>query len=159
MIQLTEEHLQKAAEKKDRRKKKKKRHDLLSDPPKLNSFSPTDSASSLPLPASQPVTPSIAPPSNHIMPQTIASSKIDLVPKSLPPAKGGKAGKSSSPVAPKKPKMAAKGARKVPFPSAAPTSNVFTFESEDEDNSKPMTYEEKRQLSLDINKLPGNDLQ
>jgi hypothetical protein len=33
--------------------------------------------------------------------------------------------------------------------------NVFTFESDEEDNSKPMTYDEKRQLSLDINKLPG----
>lgn len=30
------------------------------------------------------------------------------------------------------------------------------FESEDEDNAKPMSYDEKRQLSLDINKLPGN---
>lgn len=30
------------------------------------------------------------------------------------------------------------------------------FDSEDEDNAKPMSYDEKRQLSLDINKLPGN---
>ncbi|XP_063795974.1 bromodomain testis-specific protein isoform X2 [Pseudophryne corroboree] len=30
--------------------------------------------------------------------------------------------------------------------------------SEDEDHSKPMTYDEKRQLSLDINKLPGDKL-
>ncbi|XP_068095906.1 bromodomain testis-specific protein isoform X2 [Hyperolius riggenbachi] len=30
--------------------------------------------------------------------------------------------------------------------------------SDDEDNSKPMTYDEKRQLSLDINKLPGEKL-
>ena len=29
------------------------------------------------------------------------------------------------------------------------------FDSEDEDNARPMTYDEKRQLSLDINKLPG----
>lgn len=36
-----------------------------------------------------------------------------------------------------------------------PIGNVFVFDSEDEDNSKPMTYDEKRQLSLDINKLPG----
>ena len=28
-------------------------------------------------------------------------------------------------------------------------------ESEDEEDSKAMTYDEKRQLSLDINKLPG----
>jgi len=29
------------------------------------------------------------------------------------------------------------------------------FDSDEEDNAKPMTYDEKRQLSLDINKLPG----
>lgn len=33
----------------------------------------------------------------------------------------------------------------------------ITFDSEDEDNAKPMSYDEKRQLSLDINKLPGKD--
>ncbi len=30
------------------------------------------------------------------------------------------------------------------------------IESEDEEDSKAMTYDEKRQLSLDINKLPGH---
>lgn len=30
--------------------------------------------------------------------------------------------------------------------------------SEDEDGAKPMNYDEKRQLSLDINKLPGDKL-
>ena len=34
---------------------------------------------------------------------------------------------------------------------------VGAFDSEDEDNAKPMSYDEKRQLSLDINKLPGNN--
>lgn len=29
------------------------------------------------------------------------------------------------------------------------------FNSEEEDNAKPMSYDEKRQLSLDINMLPG----
>ena len=28
-------------------------------------------------------------------------------------------------------------------------------DSDEEDTAKPMTYDEKRQLSLDINKLPG----
>lgn len=32
------------------------------------------------------------------------------------------------------------------------------FDSEDEDSAKPMSYDEKRQLSLDINKLPGDKL-
>ncbi|XP_058913524.1 bromodomain testis-specific protein isoform X2 [Kogia breviceps] len=35
---------------------------------------------------------------------------------------------------------------------------VFAAKSEDKDNAKPMNYDEKRQLSLDINKLPGDKL-
>jgi len=38
------------------------------------------------------------------------------------------------------------------------TKSVPQFDSEDEDNAKPMSYDEKRQLSLDINKLPGDKL-
>uniref|UniRef100_A0A8C8S4T7 Bromodomain testis-specific protein n=1 Tax=Pelusios castaneus TaxID=367368 RepID=A0A8C8S4T7_9SAUR len=34
----------------------------------------------------------------------------------------------------------------------------LAHKSEDEDNAKPMNYDEKRQLSLDINKLPGDKL-
>lgn len=34
----------------------------------------------------------------------------------------------------------------------------MTFDSEDEDSAKPMSYDEKRQLSLDINTLPGEFL-
>lgn len=29
------------------------------------------------------------------------------------------------------------------------------FDSEEEDNAKPMSYDEKHQLSVDINRLPG----
>lgn len=32
------------------------------------------------------------------------------------------------------------------------------LKTEDEDSAKPMSYDEKRQLSLDINKLPGEKL-
>ena len=32
---------------------------------------------------------------------------------------------------------------------------ILPFDSDEEDSTKPMTYDEKRQLSLDINKLPG----
>uniref|UniRef100_A0A8C9C747 Bromodomain testis associated n=1 Tax=Phocoena sinus TaxID=42100 RepID=A0A8C9C747_PHOSS len=35
---------------------------------------------------------------------------------------------------------------------------VFAVKSEHKDNAKPMNYDEKRQLSLDINKLPGDKL-
>ncbi|XP_023222711.1 bromodomain-containing protein 3-like [Centruroides sculpturatus] len=38
------------------------------------------------------------------------------------------------------------------------SKSIPSFESEDEDNAKPMSYDEKRQLSLDINKLPGDKL-
>uniref|UniRef100_A0A0K0ET63 Bromo domain-containing protein n=1 Tax=Strongyloides stercoralis TaxID=6248 RepID=A0A0K0ET63_STRER len=34
----------------------------------------------------------------------------------------------------------------------------YNFNSDDENSSLPMSYEEKRQLSLDINKLPGESL-
>lgn len=35
---------------------------------------------------------------------------------------------------------------------------VLAMKSEDEDAAKPMSYDEKRQLSLDINRLPGDKL-
>jgi hypothetical protein len=40
--------------------------------------------------------------------------------------------------------------------AATPASSVFDFQSEE--NSKPMTYDEKRQLSVDINNLPSEKL-
>lgn len=49
----------------------------------------------------------------------------------------------------KLPKKAAKTA-----PPALPTG----YDSEEEEESRPMSYDEKRQLSLDINKLPGEKL-
>ncbi|XP_053907984.1 bromodomain-containing protein 2 isoform X2 [Cuculus canorus] len=58
---------------------------------------------------------------------------------------GGSGGSGSS----KNSKKAAKAA--LPVPPAL-------YDSEEEEESKPMTYDEKRQLSLDINKLPGEKL-
>ncbi|XP_041320623.1 bromodomain-containing protein 2-like, partial [Pyrgilauda ruficollis] len=49
---------------------------------------------------------------------------------------------------------ASKKSSKAPLP-AAPSS---LLDSEEEEESKPMSYDEKRQLSLDINKLPGEKL-
>uniref|UniRef100_A0A336LYR9 CSON010958 protein n=1 Tax=Culicoides sonorensis TaxID=179676 RepID=A0A336LYR9_CULSO len=40
----------------------------------------------------------------------------------------------------------------------APATAVPHYDSEEEDTAKPMSYDEKRQLSLDINKLPGDKL-
>jgi hypothetical protein len=37
-------------------------------------------------------------------------------------------------------------------------STISTFDIDNEENPKPMTYEEKRQLSLDINNLPSEKL-
>uniref|UniRef100_A0A8C3UB54 Bromodomain-containing protein 2 n=1 Tax=Catharus ustulatus TaxID=91951 RepID=A0A8C3UB54_CATUS len=39
-----------------------------------------------------------------------------------------------------------------------PTPAASLLDSEEEEESKPMSYDEKRQLSLDINKLPGEKL-
>jgi Bromodomain extra-terminal - transcription regulation len=46
------------------------------------------------------------------------------------------------------------GPRKKNPPAGAPPPPPYA-DSEDEDTAKPMSYDEKRQLSLDINKLPG----
>ncbi|UJR31272.1 hypothetical protein I4U23_018772 [Adineta vaga] len=45
---------------------------------------------------------------------------------------------------------------KKPTTATAPASSAFDFQSEE--NSKPMTYDEKRQLSVDINNLPSEKL-
>jgi hypothetical protein len=34
--------------------------------------------------------------------------------------------------------------------------NSFDYHSDEDEDAKPMTYDEKRKLSLDINKLPGD---
>ncbi|VEN58721.1 unnamed protein product [Callosobruchus maculatus] len=50
------------------------------------------------------------------------------------------------------------GGRKKAAHHPPPPVQAAQFDSEDEDNAKPMSYDEKRQLSLDINKLPGDKL-
>ncbi|KAL0895860.1 hypothetical protein ABMA27_011883 [Loxostege sticticalis] len=62
---------------------------------------------------------------------------------------GGKAGARAAPAGKKK------SAAPVAAPAAHPPPHP---DSEDEDVAKPMSYDEKRQLSLDINKLPGDKL-
>merc|ERR1712012_288799 len=51
----------------------------------------------------------------------------------------------------------------VPTSSTTASADIYKYESDDlenesVDNANPMTYDEKRQLSLDINKLPGDKL-
>ncbi|XP_069676900.1 homeotic protein female sterile isoform X3 [Periplaneta americana] len=57
---------------------------------------------------------------------------------------------------PKRPKANSRSAGSKKKNSVVP--QAMQFDSEDEDNAKPMSYDEKRQLSLDINKLPGDKL-
>ncbi|XP_035108017.1 bromodomain testis-specific protein isoform X1 [Callithrix jacchus] len=57
--------------------------------------------------------------------------------------------------------MKLKGKSKRNFCCSQPKKRKQQFlgvKPEDEDNAKPMNYDEKRQLSLDINKLPGDKL-
>ncbi|KAG8536641.1 hypothetical protein GDO81_025963, partial [Engystomops pustulosus] len=83
-----------------------------------------------------------------------------------------KAAQPAKPVPPKKaPAKKANSATSTTTPStAAPTANSkqpkkggkqppsATYDSEEEEEGLPMTYDEKRQLSLDINRLPGEKL-
>jgi bromodomain-containing protein 4 len=72
-------------------------------------------------------------------------------------AKNSKSGLTSAKAAPAK--SAAQPAKRANRQNSKTVKKakpaVPQFDSEDEDNARPMTYDEKRQLSLDINKLPG----
>ncbi|XP_035280652.1 bromodomain-containing protein 2b isoform X2 [Anguilla anguilla] len=65
--------------------------------------------------------------------------------------KSSKSNKSSK----KSQSVAAAAPRFVPV---APSSLPPHYDSEEEEEGRPMSYDEKRQLSLDINKLPGEKL-
>ncbi|XP_060809601.1 bromodomain-containing protein 3 isoform X2 [Amyelois transitella] len=68
-------------------------------------------------------------------------------------AAGGAPGRAPGPA------RAGLGKKKGAAPAPAPAPHVLPHhDSEDEDVAKPMSYDEKRQLSLDINKLPGDKL-
>ncbi|KAM9324768.1 bromodomain testis-specific protein [Gastrophryne carolinensis] len=59
---------------------------------------------------------------------------------------------------PKKKKMKLKESKKKSSLSGSKKKKKKLVLSDDEDGAKPMSYDEKRQLSLDINKLPGEKL-
>jgi hypothetical protein len=71
-----------------------------------------------------------------------------------PRAPKAAAAAASAPPSNKRTKTAATAARSTGKKKAAPAP-ALNFDSEEEDTAKPMSYDEKRQLSLDINKLPG----
>jgi bromodomain-containing protein 4 len=66
----------------------------------------------------------------------------------------GTRGPAKAPAQPKRPRVNSKANN----PKKKNSVSAPAFDSEDEDNAKPMSYDEKRQLSLDINKLPGDKL-
>lgn len=79
--------------------------------------------------------------------KNISSSKTVSQPKPPTPNKRQRTSKTQ------------RKAKQAPPPAQPPPTNLPTLpvvDSEEEDNNaKPMSYDEKRQLSLDINKLPG----
>ena len=67
-----------------------------------------------------------------------------------------KAPSGAKPAAGRRPRGAGKAAKGGPGKKKAAAGPAPGYDSEeDEDNARPMSYDEKRQLSLDINKLPG----
>ena len=73
--------------------------------------------------------------------------------KDTPPAKGPS--QPSTAKRPRAPKSAGPKKQKAPKAAAAVLPPPAFSDSDAEDNATPMSYDEKRQLSLDINKLPG----
>ncbi|KAJ8734130.1 hypothetical protein PYW07_014681 [Mythimna separata] len=83
--------------------------------------------------------------------ETIAPSTVRGKTGSKRGGGGGAGGKAGARAAPPK--------KKSSTPTAAPPPHVPPHpDTDDEDQAKPMSYDEKRQLSLDINKLPGDKL-
>ena len=78
-----------------------------------------------------------------VAPGLNASVTMDSISKTVPKAKGQKV------------KAPAKRQRVNRPKNRKQNVSLNPMDSDDEDIAKPMTYDEKRQLSLDINKLPG----
>ena len=97
------------------------------------------------VPRNNPTTPSIGPPpSKRPKPAARPASK-----SKTQGMKGQQTATSSQPAVPKPPPVAAAGAAVAP---------ALDYQSDEEDTAQPMSYDEKRQLSLDINKLPGDKI-
>jgi len=127
---LTQEHLNKLKEKTERKKKRKKNRERDKDRQVVSV------------------------PTASVIPVSVATTTPDLnsakkINKSKP-----KVNKTPSDVQRKRKNSKGSGGKKPKVPSSP--GYQMQFDSDDEDNAKPMTYDEKRQLSLDINKLPGS---
>lgn len=136
LSKLTEEHMQKLKQKKERREKKKKKKKEKID---VKKEKVTETPVSIP---SSTNTPAVS------AADTAKTPKVKTTKKSPLDKSTKKKTTGRTPSAKKNNKVA---------PAANSGAPPMAFDSDDEDNAKPMTYDEKRQLSLDINKLPGNE--
>ncbi|KAL1455702.1 hypothetical protein WDU94_009778 [Cyamophila willieti] len=93
------------------------------------------------------------PPTAAARKKPASAASIPSTPTAPPPSLGAKKQAATPAKTPAKRKPAAPAAK--PAPVAPP---VKEEESDNEDNCKPMSYFEKQELSLDINKLPGKKL-
>ncbi|XP_060069742.1 bromodomain-containing protein 3-like [Ylistrum balloti] len=142
--QLTEEHMQKLKQKTERRERKEKR--LVKKKSKVKE----DVKDKVTEPLNVPSQPQLVqlPAADTSKPAKSVKTKANKQ-KSPSESKRKRAGRSQN--SSKKNKSATVAVSQLQPPTPA-------FDSDDEDNAKPMTYDEKRQLSLDINKLPGDKL-
>ncbi|XP_076316448.1 bromodomain-containing protein 3-like isoform X2 [Tachypleus tridentatus] len=149
---ITEQMSLLAAESRRKAKKKRKKRKKEKEEP-VKEIKPEVEA----LPPEPPVMqPSTIPPVNNTVPPPSAKEthpqKIQKPAKNksnTTPTKSQNQNKSSGQI--KRQRSNSKSSKKS-------SKSVPAFDSEDEDNAKPMSYDEKRQLSLDINKLPGDKL-
>lgn len=133
--------MQKLKMKKERKESKKVRKKKKDRPSVKSVLGETETPSSMPISSV-----------SSMVPQTVDTSKPAKTPKN-------KANKKSPSETKKKRTTnknvtSAKKTKNSNLIGQLPTQPV-PMDSDDEDNAKPMTYDEKRQLSLDINKLPG----
>lgn len=101
----------------------------------------------------------ISPQNDHLTPSSYQSNlSSSLPPLYNIPKSTGKPGRPRN-AAKKAPCTSTSRPGRKPSSQLAPLS-MGAFESDDEDaeEARPMSYDEKRQLSLDINKLPGDKL-
>jgi len=105
---------------------------------------------------SQPPIPPPQLPPQQAPPQLLSQAPVPKKPRQPRTPKAKKQQPLPIPVAPAiQPTQAPIAPSPVISPATPPAVPVFHWDS---DNSSPMTYEEKRQLSLEINKLPGLNL-
>ncbi|XP_013774474.2 bromodomain-containing protein 3-like isoform X3 [Limulus polyphemus] len=149
---ITEQMSLLAAESRRKAKKKRKKRKKEKEEP-VKEIKPDVET----LPLEPPVTqPSTIPPVNNTVPPPSA--------KETHPPKIQKSAKNKTNTTPTKSQNQNKSSgqtkrqRSNSKSSKKSSKSVPAFDSEDEDNAKPMSYDEKRQLSLDINKLPGDKL-